>query len=239
MSQEIVVERLYTALIAGDRPTSRRVLEESLSEGVPPSRVLCDICWPAHEMMERLYKHDQLSQMNYHMGTRLLRMLTDQLTASLDRVERNGKSIFAVSGPSQGEELGGQMACDMLEAAGFEVNFTGGGIPADEIIAHVQSSQPDILVLFSSAAADLPGVRRIVDALKANGSASGTQIVVGGGVFNRAEGLAEEMGIELSAASPLELVELLCEPRVASVVTPQLGRLKAEKQMKAGRKKVA
>jgi hypothetical protein len=47
------------------------------------------------------------------------------------------------------------------------------------------------------------------------------------------------MGIELSAASPLELVELLCEPRVASVVTPQLTRLKAEKQMKAGRKKVA
>jgi hypothetical protein len=35
------------------------------------------------------------------------------------------------------------------------------------------------------------------------------QIVVGGGVFNRAEGLAEEIGADAWASSPTELVECL------------------------------
>jgi hypothetical protein len=35
------------------------------------------------------------------------------------------------------------------------------------------------------------------------------QIVVGGGVFNRAEGLAEEIGADLWARTPAELLERL------------------------------
>ena len=37
------------------------------------------------------------------------------------------------------------------------------------------------------------------------------QIVVGGGVFNRADGLAEEIGADLWACSPIELVDVLTE----------------------------
>ena len=39
------------------------------------------------------------------------------------------------------------------------------------------------------------------------------QIAVGGGVFNRADGLAEEIGADLWATTPLSLVEaMIAEP---------------------------
>jgi hypothetical protein len=38
------------------------------------------------------------------------------------------------------------------------------------------------------------------------GMSRNLQIVVGGGVFNRAEGLAQEIGADLWASSPVELV---------------------------------
>lgn len=61
--------------------------------------------------------------------------------------------------------------------------------------------------MFCSAAADLPGIRGLIDTLRDVNACPETQIVVGGGVFNRAEGLAEEIGADLWASTPLDLVE--------------------------------
>jgi MerR family transcriptional regulator, light-induced transcriptional regulator len=122
---------------------------------------------------------------------------------------RNGKTIFAFCGPSQNEELGGQMAADVLEAHGFAVTFAGGGMAGDEILAQIQENRPSVLLMFASAAGDLPAIRSVIDRLREIGACPHTQIAVGGGVFNRAEGLAEEMGADLWATDPLDLAELL------------------------------
>ena len=252
MSQDILIERLFASLVAGDRPTSRRIMEETLADGVPASRVLSELCWPTHERIEQFYKFDQMTPVAYHSATRLLRTIVDQMSARLEPQPSNGKSIFAVCGPSQGEELGGQMACDMLEAAGFNVTFVGSlrapsedtarkttdAVPGDEVLAQVQQRQPDYLVLFSSAASDLPEIRRVIDTMREIGACKQTQIVVGGGVFNRAEGLAEEMDVDLSASSPLELIELLCEASTVKAIAPRLELIGAKKKV-MGKRAVA
>lgn len=208
MSQEVLVERLFETLIAGDRQAARALVQEA-GKGVSAETVLSDLFWPTHEMIEKLHKSDQMTAVTYQMATRLLRMLVDQAAAKLKVPTITERTVFAACGPSQGEELAGQMAVDLLEANGFDVTFTGGGIPADEIIAEVQTRRPDILLLFASAAADLPGIRRIINDLRENGACAGTRILVGGGVFNRADGLAEEMGADLWAYSPADVVDLL------------------------------
>ena len=101
------------------------------------------------------------------------------------------------------------MAVDLLECSGFEVSFAGGGIPNDEIVSHVHEAQPDVLLVFSSAPSDLPDVRELLDTLREINACPNLQVAVGGGVFNRAEGLAEEIGADLWARSPMELADLL------------------------------
>jgi len=209
MSQEVLVERFFETLVSGDRQAARSIVQETLDDNVSPETLLTDLYWPAHEMIEKLFKSDQMEVVSYHLATRLLRMLVDQAAGRLTVPAIRTKTVFAACGPSQGEELAAQMAVDLLESNGFNVTFTGGGIPADEILAQVQSRQPDILLLFASAASDLPGIRSIIDTLREIGACSGTQVVVGGGVFNRADGLAEEIGAHQWAYSPADLVDLL------------------------------
>lgn len=212
MSQDLLVQRLFESLVNGDRPTARNIINETFDQGATAESVLTDLFWPTHEMIEKLFRGDQLTNLSYHLSTRLLRMLVDQTSGMLRKAEPRGETVFAACGPSQGEELAGQMACDLLEASGFGVTFIGGGVAADEILANVQERRPDILVLFASAPSDLPGIREIIDALKTNGSAAGTRVVVGGGVFNRAHGLAEEIGASQWVYSPADLVDLLTLP---------------------------
>lgn len=209
MSQEVLVERFFESLINGDRPKARGIIEEVFDQNTPVEHVITSLMFPTHEMIERLYKSDQLTTMSYHFSTRLLRVLVDQVALRLPKRESRGETVFAVCGPSQGEELAAQMAVDLLESRGFDVTFAGGGVPADEIIARVNEERPNYLLMFASAAADLPEIRRIVDTLRENRASPHTRAVVGGGVFNRAEGLADEIGLDLCGKDPIEIVELL------------------------------
>ena len=175
--------------------------------------MLMDVLWPAYELVERLHRADQMTTLSYRLATRLLRVLVDQTARDLPMTVRNGRTVFAACGPCDADELGAQIAVDLLESAGFTVNFSGGGIPADEIMGQVHQARPDVLLLFASAPSDLPEIRGMIDQMREIGASNGTQVVVGGGVFNRAEGLAEEIGADLWASDPAELVEtLLMEP---------------------------
>ncbi len=213
MSQEIVIERFFETLINGDRIRARSILDEVFDENTSPQIVLTNLMWPSHEMIEKAHRADQLTLLGYHFATRLLRALVDQTAARLPRRECNGKTVLAFCGPSQSEELGAQIAVDLLESHGFQVRFAGGGVPGDEILNVVNETRPDFLLLFASAAADLPAIRSIIDQLREINAASRTRIAVGGGVFNRAPGLAQEIGIEYFATDPLDMVEVLINNR--------------------------
>lgn len=211
MSTEVLLERFFEVLISGDRPAARQVVREQVAAGVSAQRLISELFWPTYETVERLHRADQLSKLSHQLATRLLRVLVDQNAARLEAAPTRGKRILAMCGPRDAEELGAQMAVDMLEASGFTVAFGGGGVASDEILARVNEDQPDVLLMFSSGPSDLPGIREIIDHIREVNAAPELQIVVGGGVFNRAEGLAEEIGADLWASTPLELVQTLIQ----------------------------
>lgn len=209
MSREILSERLFEALINGDRPSARVVLEDALSGGAPPQAVVIDLLWPTYTLIEKLHRDDRMTRMSHRLATRLARVLVDQVAARIVPAPHRGKSVFAVCGPTDADELGAQIAVDLLEADGYTVTFPGGGVAYDEVLEHVQERRPDLLLLFASAPCDLPDIRRLIDTIREIGACDSTQIAVGGGVFNRAEGLAEEIGADLWAESPMEIIALI------------------------------
>ena len=211
MNHELLMERLFEILINGDRPAARTLITEMQQSGLSANEVFNDIYWPTSELVERLHRNDQLTALSYRMATRLLRVMVDQTSANLEFSPRNGRAIFASCGPNEGEELGAQIAVDLLEANGYQMTFSGGGVAGDEILAQVQETKPNILLMFCSAPGDLPQIRHLIDSVRAIGACPHLQIAVGGGVFNRAEGLAEEIGADLWASSPQEMFDILTE----------------------------
>lgn len=209
MNMDIQLERFFEALINGNRTGSRQILREVINEGYEPRDVIVEVLWPTYELIDRLYRSDQLSSLSHHLATRLLRVLVDQTAATFDLPEQTQRTVFAVSGEAEADEMAAQMATDLLEADGFSVSFAGGGIPNDEIMAQVNENKPDVLLLFASGPGDLPNIRKLIDTLHEIGACPNLQIVVGGGVFNRADGLAEEIGSDLWATHPLDLVDLM------------------------------
>lgn len=209
MRREAIIERFFNALISGGRAEPRRVVDELLEANCPAEKIISRLFWPTLEHIQNLYKHDQLSDIAHHYATRSLRMLVDQMQVRLETRERRNLKAMVICGPEESEEIGGQMVTDFLEADGYDVFFVGGGVANDELVAQLGELNADLLVVFGVIPSTVPFTRLLIDRLHEIGSCPKLQIAVGGGVFNRAEGLAEEIGADLWAREPEELVQLL------------------------------
>ena len=209
--RNVLLERFFNALISGDRAAARAIVDEVLEADTPAEAVIGNLFWPVLEHIQNLYRNDQLALLCYQYATRLLGQLSDQMQLRLERTESNGDRVLVVCGEEQSEELAGKMAADLLEAGGFEVFFAGGGVANDEIVEQIASLEADKLVVFGARPQTVPQTRILIDRLHDIGACPTLQIIVGGGVFNRAEGLAEEIGADLWAHDPSDLLETMLD----------------------------
>jgi methanogenic corrinoid protein MtbC1 len=123
----------------------------------------------------------------------------------------------------------------MAEARGFTTHFGGGGIANDELLAELNERKPDVVMFFSSTADDAPRIRELIDKVREIGACPNVQFAVGGGIFARASGLAEEIGADLWAHTPLEMLQtLMTEPqRRATPAQQTVGRQKQKREIRA------
>ncbi len=199
---ELALERLVQLTVTGDRVATREFIDQVQIHGADARTIATDLYWPVLQAITKLWRQDQMTALAHRYSTRILRMLVDQVQALYDQAPRNGRRLVCVCGPSECEDLAGQLCADLLEASGYEVLFAGGGVAGDEILAEVGQRRPDALIVFAAAASDAPMIRQLIDSIRTIGAVPTLPIVCGGGVFARAPGLAEEIGADATADDP-------------------------------------
>jgi len=141
------------------------------------------------------------------MATRINRTIVDQLQNKLPRRPKKEKSVVVCCAPEEMQELGAQMMTDLFESDGWTVRFLGGGLSNDDILAFINGFAPDLLLIYGTAPQQAPDVRRLIDTIKAVNAWPNMRIMVSGGLFNRAEGLWEEMEADLYAQNAAEALQ--------------------------------
>jgi len=204
MIRQDILARYLEPLLRGDRKACRAVIEESLQSGIPANSVYVHIIWPIMLEIEGLLRMDKITPIQEHLATRINRTIVDQLQNKLPHKSPKSKKVVLCCAPNELQELGAQMMTDLLESDGWEVRFLGGGLTNDDILAFVHEYAPDILLIYGTTPKQAPEVRRLIDTVKSINAWPNMRIMVSGGLFNRAEGLWEEMDADLYAATPLD-----------------------------------
>ena len=223
MPSSSVVDRYLDPLLAGDRKACREFVTVELEAADhDATKVYHKLLWPTMERIDKLYRSDRISLAAEHMATRINRCLADQLQMSLRQLPLNGKRILIACADGEPEELGAQMCADLFEARGWEVNFLGGGVPNDEVLSLVGRLRPHILLIFGTYPNGVPQVRALIDLIRSVGSNTTMNIMVSGGVFNRADGLWKEVHADLLAKTAREAIPMAekAEPREPQIVIP-------------------
>ncbi len=219
MARENTLERYLDALLQGDRKTCRCVIEETLQSGIPANSVYLDIVWPIMVQIEKLLRSNKITLAQEHLATRINRTIIDQLQNKLPRRPSRNKKIVVCCAPDELQELGAQIMADMFESDGWEVKFLGGGLTNDDILAFINEYAPDILLIYGSTPKQAPSIRQLIDTIKDVNAWPDMLIMLSGGVFNRAEGLWQEIGADLFAATALEAIQTASSENLIEPVT--------------------
>ena len=125
---------------------------------------------------------------------------------------------------------------DLFESDGWEVKFIGGGLTNDDILTYIHKYAPDILLIYGTAPKQAPSVRQLIDAIRDINAWPNLRIMLSGGLFNRAEGLWQEIGADLFAATALEALQVVSkdsqlEPDARTINRRGKNRLKKPRQL--------
>ena len=211
MIKDEALTRYLAALLNGDRQSCRRVVEETLQRGVPANGVYLEMIWPIIVTIEKLLRQDRITPVQEHLATRINRTIVDQLQNKLPRRPVRNKKVAICCAETEMQELGAQMMADLFESDGWEVRFLGGGLTNDDIFGFVNDYAPDYLLLYGTRPKQAPQVRQLIDTIKGVNAWPDMKIMVSGGLFNRADGLWEEIGADTFAANPAEALAVASE----------------------------
>jgi len=208
MVKEQTLARYLEALLRGDRRACRSVIEEALQSGIPANSVYLHLIWPVMAEIERLLRMDKIATVEEHLATRINRTIVDQLQNKLPRRPAKHKKVAVCCAREELQELGAQMIADLFESDGWEVRFLGGGLTNDDVFAFINEYAPDVLLIYGTAPKQAPDVRRLIDRVRGVNAWPNMRIIVSGGLFNRAEGLWEEIGADGFAPTAGEVLRV-------------------------------
>lgn len=201
-------QQYLEALTAGNRTAARKLVNDAVEMGVEPRDVLTKMIWPVMEQLQQAYREDLISLLSMNLATRLNRVIADQMCAQLEIAPTVSRKIVISCGDAEPEELGGAIAAALFEAEGWDVRFVGGGVPNDELLELIGKFRPDLLCMFATRPQGVPAVRKLIDYLREVNSHPNMQLMCCGGIYKRAEGLAEEIGADLYAPDAADAVRI-------------------------------
>lgn len=216
MIDKNLLARFLEPLLRGDRKSCRLVVEEALQHGIPANSVYVNMVWPVMVEIEKLLREEKISPVQEHLATRVNRTIIDQLQNKLPRRPERNKKIVVCCAPDELQELGAQMMIDLFESDGWEVRFLGGGLTNDDILSFINDYAPDILLIYGTSPRQAPDVRRLIDTIKSVNAWPDMRIMVSGGLFNRAEGLWQEMEADLYAETAIEALHVALDDSLLS-----------------------
>jgi methanogenic corrinoid protein MtbC1 len=230
MPSHQLLESYLTPLLTGNRRACRAMVLQEASRTRDATTLYHDLMWPAMERVDALFRKDRINIAAEHMATRINRSIADQLQAYLPQTDPNGKTIVITCADGEPEELGAQMCADLFEARGWEVYFLGSGVPNDEIYTMIGQLRPDVLLIFGTQPQGVPGVRHMIDMIREIGVNPTMNVMVSGGVFNRADGLWKEVNADLTAKAAADAIPIAEAAAPRKPVIPQPGAPKKRRR---------
>lgn len=198
-------ERFLQAQLSGDRRAALRLItDEGLDAGLPATTLQLDVIQQAQREIGRLWQENTVTIAQEHLATAIANLALAQLYDRAPHAPRNGRKVVVACVEGEWHDLPARLVADALDMAGFDVHFLGANVPTDSLIALVAAQRPDLVALSVTMAFNAAALRATAERLRAEVQPP-VPIAVGGGACDWVEGLARDVGADLTACDAAEL----------------------------------
>jgi methanogenic corrinoid protein MtbC1/DNA-binding XRE family transcriptional regulator len=200
-----MAQRYLDTLASGDAAAASAVVADAVRADPSLAGVYHDLFAPALEHVGRLWEAGRLSVAQEHLATQIT---LDQMARVRQRARPTRQiGLSAVVTAIEGEQhvVGARMVADLLEEAGWTVEFLGANTPVADLAAHLAANRAvDLVVVSVTMDEHLPALGPFSEALRA--LPSPPTLIVGGNAARSRPVVATTLGADYVAADAADAV---------------------------------
>ena len=184
MPGKAMFERLYNAIIAGDRSALEQGIDDALKEGIMPSDIIEKGMSPGmKEVGDRFARYEIYlpeMMMAAEAWEGAMRILEPKLLESGGERKKVGRVVL---GTVKGDvhSIGKNIVGALLKMNGFEVFDLGVDVAASAFITKAEEVGADIIAASALMSTTIPQQKSIIEHLEARGARGKYRVLVGGG----------------------------------------------------------
>lgn len=200
-----VARGFLTLVLQGRGDDARALVQDALRSGTSIRSVILDILEAAQREIGRRWQVGEITVAQEHYCTAVTQMVLTDLYPHLFAGADGARRLVAVDAPGSLHQVGLRIVVDLLENEGWTTTYVAATDP-QEILEHVARHQAAVLAISASMPSQIPGVRSLISAARADPRARDLKVLVGGRPFIVAPGLVAAVGADDSAASAADAV---------------------------------
>jgi diguanylate cyclase (GGDEF)-like protein len=135
------------ALRAADGELAERIALQALAGGMSMAELYSRVITPAMWRIGDLWAKGAITIADEHLATALTNRVLASIFGSMPGDERKRGHLLLGAIEGQHHVLGLRMAADVLEEAGYEVDYLGGDVPLGDLAETVLTRDPDLLCM--------------------------------------------------------------------------------------------
>jgi len=184
MSNVSTFEQLNAAIIAGDKGSLQKAIDDALSEGVSPSDIIEQGMSPGmKEVGERFARYEIYlpeMMMSAEAWESAMKVLEPKLLATGAERKKVGRVVL---GTVRGDvhSIGKNIVGAMLKMNGFEVFDLGADVAASAFVTKAEEVGANIIAASALMSTTIPQQKEIIEHLEARGVRDKYCVLVGGG----------------------------------------------------------
>jgi len=173
-----IVARL---VIEGEEPEVRKLVQQAVTEGVTPDKVLSEgLIAGMNVVGERMKKHEMFIP-EVIRSAKAMNAAMDFLKPLLETEEVNlGPKLVLGTVKGDLHDIGKNLVGMMLKGAGFQVVDLGIGVPAERFVQAVVEQEATVLGMSALLTTTMPEMGNTIEALKAAGIREKVRVIIGG-----------------------------------------------------------
>ena len=159
-------DRYDDALAQGRLGVAQAVIDRALSRGASRVEIYLQVLAPCQARIGECWRRGDIGIAEEHLATTITMRVMDSLRRGAEPSPHIG--FRAVVTPVEGDRhtIGARFVADFLEMDGWEVDFLGNDIPADDLGEFVRQRSHDLVALSSTLPELLPKVAASAEAVR-------------------------------------------------------------------------
>jgi 5-methyltetrahydrofolate--homocysteine methyltransferase len=189
------LQPLYVAVLEGNAPTTRALVEQALAAGTDPQSVLDEYLIPAMDEVGRRFENNEYFVPELLIAARAMKGALELLRPRL--AESGAEPVGrVVIGTVRGDlhDIGKNLVAAMLEGGGFEVIDLGVDVPPEKFVAAATEKKAQIIAISALLTTTMMGMKSTIEAAREAGVRGKVKVMVGGAPVTQR--FADEIGAD-------------------------------------------